>query len=111
MNAWSRSCGPGQIARRDAPGDHGSGGNAGEYAGGRGQLAAAARKPARQSFERRTSGSGGIVAFQPLEHVEVFALDDRPGVMLREVVAAVASQARMEWPVGFERVQRFGEFS
>ena len=83
------------------------------------------RSPRRQPGSRRSSsdgrrdvrpaarpdqpGSGSIgapesaFARQPLEHVEVLPLDHRPGVVPREVLAAVPAEPRVQRSVRLER--------
>ena len=46
---------------------------------------------------------------EPLEHVEVLPLDDRPRVVPPEELAAVAAEPRVQRPVRLERVQRLDE--
>ena len=55
----------------------------------RGRSCAAAVEPAGQRIDR--AGAAGAL-LQPLEHVEVLALDDRPVVVVAEELAAVAAE-------------------
>ena len=59
-------------------------------------------------------GSGSIavvggLACEPLEHVEILPLDDRPGVVPPEVVAAVAAKRRRQRRTHVDRAQRLDE--
>src|SRR5689334_20768563 len=85
--------------------ERGSGGNAIEQLACRGDVPPAPRKESRQRFER----TSGRLLLQPLEHVEVFALDHRPRVMAPEELVAVLAEAGVERPVRLERIQRLDE--
>ena len=65
--------------------------------------AAARTSPAAAPCARRG------LALQPLEHVEVLALDHRPRVVAAEELAAVAAEHGAERAGGLEQVQRLGE--
>ena len=79
-------------------------GSASTRGGGR-PIAAAARQPAGQRLDR----APGAAALRAFEHVEILALDDRPGVVAGEELAAVPPEPRVQRTVRLERVERFGE--
>ena len=64
---------------------------------------------ARTSRAAARSIAAAVALRQPLEHVEILALDDRPVVVIAEELPAVPAEAAREPPVVLDGAQRFDE--
>src|SRR6476646_7527737 len=83
---------------------HGSKRQAGEYVVGRRQCPPPLCKETR--FPETVRLKGGMIRTEPLQHVQIFLLDDRPAVMTIEERAAVGPKGRVQRPPVRNRLQR-----
>src|SRR5262249_35308751 len=64
--------------------------------------------PGEPSRERFDAACLRRILPQTLQHLQILPFDHRPGVVRAEVVRAVRAETRVERPIRFEGIQRFG---